>query len=246
MTLSRKCTTRQEKLSTRCDMMKKKLMWKEFCLLIQYCGCSRASLRVSEEEAKDWTKRGLGHFDAVEPRCTPEKCFPNLYKHLRPKGARKPQSYMMKKRRNPNFWVGVMEHCPRCGELMDDLGPKKGLSCPRCGQRIAILKKFTLHLTDNRDIKLHNVRIVKRGSSRIVDLVIPEIDKPEITISLARPMNMLYAEKLDPVMRALMVAMARVYPKTVTVQSSDWDLIGSLKLREDGRPDIPDFIQTLF
>lgn len=72
-------------------------MWKEFCMMIDRCECSRASLRITPEEAKEMQKRCLYSFKPIEPSCTPERCFPNLYKLLHPKGAKNPQSHLLRK-----------------------------------------------------------------------------------------------------------------------------------------------------
>jgi len=65
----------------------KEKMRREFAILIDRCGCSRASLLITEEKAKKWTKEGLGKFKSHIPHCTPKKCFPTLYKLLYPNGG---------------------------------------------------------------------------------------------------------------------------------------------------------------
>lgn len=72
-------------------------MWKEFCMMIDRCECSRASLRITPEEAKEMQKRNLYSFKPIEPSCTPERCFPNLYLLLHPKGTKNPQSHLLRK-----------------------------------------------------------------------------------------------------------------------------------------------------
>lgn len=72
-------------------------MWTEFKIMIDRCGCSRASLRLTQKEIDKVNTDGSINIKPVEPSCTPEKCFPTLYNYLHPKGAKKPQSYMVKK-----------------------------------------------------------------------------------------------------------------------------------------------------
>lgn len=78
-------------------MDEKKLMWKEFCMLVDRCGCSRASLRLTQDEIDRINTDGSINITPVEPSCTPERCFPTLYKYLHPKGAHKPQSHKIQK-----------------------------------------------------------------------------------------------------------------------------------------------------
>jgi len=58
----------------------------EFCFLIRNCSCSRACLSIEEWEVEDAKEMGID-LVKTEPTCTPEKCFPNLYKQLYPHGG---------------------------------------------------------------------------------------------------------------------------------------------------------------
>lgn len=63
---------------------------REFKMLIERCGCSRASLEITPEEAKKMNDEKLGGYtkiEPVEPHCTPKKCFPTLYALLYPYGG---------------------------------------------------------------------------------------------------------------------------------------------------------------
>lgn len=75
----------------------KQEMWKEFCMMIDRCECSRANLRLTQEEIDKINTDGSISVKPVEPSCTPERCFPNLYKLLHPKGAKNPQSHLLRK-----------------------------------------------------------------------------------------------------------------------------------------------------
>ena len=77
----------------------------EFCMLVDRCGCSRASLRITPEEAKKmnriFTENGKYPqytVEPVEPSCTPEKCYPELYKLLFPKGDCPAKSHLLAKK----------------------------------------------------------------------------------------------------------------------------------------------------
>jgi hypothetical protein len=77
-----------------------KLMRKEFVIILDRCGCSRASLSITPKEAREWMGEGLVNYDATHvPHCTPSRCFPNLYKFLYPKGGFHGESYMAKQER---------------------------------------------------------------------------------------------------------------------------------------------------
>lgn len=76
-------------------------MRKEFEMLIERCGCSRANLRIDKEEIKENPKIFKG-IKPVEPSCTPKKCFPTLYNFLYPKGGFSKVSYMVQNERKRN------------------------------------------------------------------------------------------------------------------------------------------------
>jgi len=63
----------------------------EFRILIERCGCSRAAVKITEEESK-----GLG-IKPVNPSCTPKKCFPELYVLLYPKGGFNRVSHLIRR-----------------------------------------------------------------------------------------------------------------------------------------------------
>ena len=72
-------------------MNKKRMKW-EFEFLIDRCNCSQKSLEITPEEAeamnKEFGYKGTAHeIKPVKPSCTPEMCFPNLYKLLMEKEA---------------------------------------------------------------------------------------------------------------------------------------------------------------
>ena len=68
---------------------------KEFEILINRCGCSRASLHITKEEAKEMTETFETEVRPCIPHCTPKKCFPTLYNLLYPKGGFHVVSYMV-------------------------------------------------------------------------------------------------------------------------------------------------------
>ena len=77
-----------------------KKLRREFAFLVNRCGCSRASLHITKEEAKEMTKEFYeggkhGKVEACTPHCTPKKCFPNIYKLLYPKGGFHVVSYLI-------------------------------------------------------------------------------------------------------------------------------------------------------
>lgn len=71
-----------------------KKLRREFAFLVNRCGCSRASLHITEEEAEKWSKE-MGKIRPHTPHCTPKKCFPTLYSLLYPKGGFRVVSYMI-------------------------------------------------------------------------------------------------------------------------------------------------------
>jgi hypothetical protein len=74
-------------------------MRKEFSILIDRCGCSRASLRISQKEIDEAPEVFKGT-KPTEPHCTPKRCFPTLYSFLYPKGGFSKVSYMVTRRKN--------------------------------------------------------------------------------------------------------------------------------------------------
>lgn len=79
----------------------------EFKYLINACGCSRASLLITLEEAKKMTEEFTENgkypqykINPVTPTCTPAKCFPTLYKLLYPKGGLNKVSHLINRRKN--------------------------------------------------------------------------------------------------------------------------------------------------
>jgi len=77
-------------------------MRREFRILIDRCSCSRASLIITPEEAKLMSEIGISVSSHV-PNCTPEKCFPNLYKFLYPNGGFNQKSDLAKRKRKVYF-----------------------------------------------------------------------------------------------------------------------------------------------
>lgn len=59
---------------------------KEFAMLIDRCGCSRASIHISKEESEEAKKEGI-MIEPKEPFCTPKRCYPELYSLLYPRGG---------------------------------------------------------------------------------------------------------------------------------------------------------------
>lgn len=60
---------------------------REFRIMIDRCGCSRASIRLTQEEIDKVNTDGSIRVEPVEPSCTPSRCFPELYQILYPKGG---------------------------------------------------------------------------------------------------------------------------------------------------------------
>ena len=73
---------------------------REFSILIDRCGCSRAHLSFTQSEADDYnetmeyTKKDLLYLKPYPPSCTPYRCFPELMKLLYPKGGFRKKSNM--------------------------------------------------------------------------------------------------------------------------------------------------------
>lgn len=72
-----------------------KKLRKEFEILINRCGCSRASLHITEKDAKEMSETFETKVRPCVPHCTPKKCFPTLYNLLYPKGGFHVVSYMV-------------------------------------------------------------------------------------------------------------------------------------------------------
>jgi len=70
---------------------------REFAMLIDRCACSRAAIRITEEEAKDLSKEGI-KTPPTEPSCTPKRCYPELYNLLYPKGGFRQKSYLLRRK----------------------------------------------------------------------------------------------------------------------------------------------------
>jgi hypothetical protein len=77
------------------DKQLKAMRW-EFKFLIDRCACSRASMTLTPEEAKQWEKEGLGKFKPIKASCTPTKCFSTISKLLYPNGGLNKVSYLIK------------------------------------------------------------------------------------------------------------------------------------------------------
>jgi len=63
---------------------------REFSIMIDRCGCSRAGIYITEEEIKE---SGLP-MEVQAPRCTPHLCFPELMNLLYPNGGFNKKSNM--------------------------------------------------------------------------------------------------------------------------------------------------------
>jgi hypothetical protein len=88
----------------------KKEMVREFEMLIDRCGCSRASITITPEEAKrmteEFTEKGKYpqyKIDPVKASCTPERCFPELVKFLYPNNTCKVKSHLIKNRKKAKY-----------------------------------------------------------------------------------------------------------------------------------------------
>lgn len=71
---------------------------KEFSMLIERCGCSRAGLTITEKDVEEAKKAGID-LQVKEPSCTPKRCYPALYKLLYPKGGFYVVSQLIKKKK---------------------------------------------------------------------------------------------------------------------------------------------------
>lgn len=77
-----------------CIMNDLRKMRIEFAIILDRCGCSRAS--------------GRG-------QCTPSRCFPTIYKLLYPKGGFNGKSDMARRRRKKLDELPPEKKCPKCG-----------------------------------------------------------------------------------------------------------------------------------
>jgi len=80
----------------------------EFAMMIDRCGCSRASVRG---------------------KCTPSKCFPTLYNSLYPKGGFNGKSNMARMRKKELDKLSPDKKCSKCGLDIIDGSPKRCLVC---------------------------------------------------------------------------------------------------------------------
>jgi hypothetical protein len=62
-------------------------MRKEFAIMLDRCGCSRASLSFTAREAIHATLETGTKIEKIVPSCTPSRCFPTLYHFLYPNGG---------------------------------------------------------------------------------------------------------------------------------------------------------------
>ena len=72
------------KMSLNMELLK---MRREFQLLVNRCGCSRAGISITKEDAEMMKERGMGDIKEHVPHCTPKECFPTLYTFLYPRGG---------------------------------------------------------------------------------------------------------------------------------------------------------------
>jgi len=77
-------------------------MRKEFRILIDRCGCSKACIMITPKEAEELKKEGISVSVQI-PDCKPSKCFPSLYKFLYPKGGFAGKSDSAKRKRKEYF-----------------------------------------------------------------------------------------------------------------------------------------------
>lgn len=60
---------------------------REFRILVDRCGCSKAGISITPTEAGQMSERFETKIEPHIPDCTPTKCFPYLTKLLYPKGG---------------------------------------------------------------------------------------------------------------------------------------------------------------
>lgn len=68
---------------------------RELRTLIDRCGCSRASIRLTKEEIESANLKG--YITPCEPSCTPNRCFPTLIKLLYPYAGFNKKSSILRK-----------------------------------------------------------------------------------------------------------------------------------------------------